>query len=215
MFSLADNSYPEIKLIMASTAPLSQPLAQQVQARFGCPVWEIYGSTETGSVATRNPCLDQPWQLLPGIQLKLIKGSWLLSAAHLPETIVLQDCLELLGSSRFRWLGRNQDMVKIAGKRSSLSALNQQLTSIPGVLDGVFIKPETEPNHATGIRRLMALVVAPGATEASILAALRQCIEPVFLPRPLYLVDRLPRAANGKLTRASLEQLLNDLGTQS
>jgi acyl-coenzyme A synthetase/AMP-(fatty) acid ligase len=178
-------------------------------------VWEIYGSTETGSVATRNPCLDQPWQLLPGIQLKLIKGSWLLSAAHLPETIVLQDCLELLGSSRFRWLGRNQDMVKIAGKRSSLSALNQQLTSIPGVLDGVFIKPETEPNHATGIRRLMALVVAPGATEASILAALRQCIEPVFLPRPLYLVDRLPRAANGKLTRASLEQLLNDLGTQS
>jgi acyl-coenzyme A synthetase/AMP-(fatty) acid ligase len=37
--------------------------------------------------------------------------------------------------------------------------------------------------------------------------ALRARIDPVFLPRPLYLVDTLPRDANGKLPRANLESL--------
>ena len=42
----------------------------------------------------------------------------------------------------------------------------------------------------------------------ALLEALRRDIDPVFLPRPLYLVDALPRAANGKITRDGLEALL-------
>ncbi|MGQ0810317.1 MAG: AMP-binding enzyme, partial [Nitrospiraceae bacterium] len=63
----------------------------------------------------------------------------------------------------------------------------------------------------TGSGRLTAFVVAPGMSAAAILAKLRQRIDPAFLPRPLYLVEALPRNETGKLTR----QNLCDLGIRN
>jgi len=54
------------------------------------------------------------------------------------------------------------------------------------------------------VQRLGALVEAPGHDEADILALLRQRIDPVFLPRPLRIVEALPRNATGKLPRQAL-----------
>jgi acyl-coenzyme A synthetase/AMP-(fatty) acid ligase len=53
----------------------------------------------------------------------------------------------------------------------------------------------------------MAFVVAPRATEREIMAALRRAIDPAFLPRPLVKVERLPRAATGKLPLEALRAL--------
>jgi acyl-coenzyme A synthetase/AMP-(fatty) acid ligase len=57
---------------------------------------------------------------------------------------------------------------------------------------------------AGGVRRLAALVVAPGMAAGEILDALRAGVDPVFLPRPLKIVAALPRNAAGKLPRAAL-----------
>ena len=51
-------------------------------------------------------------------------------------------------------------------------------------------------------------MVAPALTEAQILEALRRCVDPAFLPRPLRRVERLPRNEVGKLPRARLLELL-------
>jgi acyl-coenzyme A synthetase/AMP-(fatty) acid ligase len=51
-------------------------------------------------------------------------------------------------------------------------------------------------------------VVAPGLDAPRLLAALRELMDPVFLPRPLLLVDALPRNHTGKLPRAALQALL-------
>ncbi|TAM12673.1 MAG: AMP-ligase, partial [Rhodanobacter sp.] len=59
-----------------------------------------------------------------------------------------------------------------------------------------------------GVHRVAALVVAPTLDEAAILAALRDAIDPVFLPRPLRRVAALPRNETGKLPRAALLALL-------
>jgi hypothetical protein len=56
--------------------------------------------------------------------------------------------------------------------------------------------------------RLAAIVVAPNVDAATILAALRERIDPAFLPRPLHLVDTLPRNALGKLPRAEILRLV-------
>jgi acyl-coenzyme A synthetase/AMP-(fatty) acid ligase len=95
-------------------------------------------------------------------------------------------------------------MIKVAGKRTSLEDLNARLRAVPGVADGVFYMPE-------GAERPMAFAVAPSTSKASILDALRRDLDPVFLPRPLHLVDALPRAANGKVTRDGLEALRRGL----
>ncbi|KAB2912656.1 MAG: beta-hydroxyacyl-ACP dehydratase, partial [Dechloromonas sp.] len=51
---------------------------------------------------------------------------------------------------------------------------------------------------------------APGLTARQITVALRQRIEAIFLPRPLLLVDKLPRNSTGKLPRADLQALYAD-----
>ncbi len=48
-------------------------------------------------------------------------------------------------------------------------------------------------------------MVAEGLTEAQVLAGLEPAVDPVFLPRPLVRVRKLPRNEVGKLPR---EQLL-------
>ena len=54
----------------------------------------------------------------------------------------------------------------------------------------------------------MAFVGAPGKTVESLLATLRQKISPVFLPRPMYLVEALPRNHTGKLVKEDAETLI-------
>jgi 3-hydroxymyristoyl/3-hydroxydecanoyl-(acyl carrier protein) dehydratase len=83
------------------------------------------------------------------------------------------------------------------------------LIRVPGVVDGVFWLPDAAPGTAgeSGDARLTAFAVAPGIDKAAIVARLRDRIDPVFLPRPLLMVDSLPRNAAGKLSRDGLRAL--------
>ncbi|MDP1534066.1 MAG: beta-hydroxyacyl-ACP dehydratase, partial [Rubrivivax sp.] len=132
---------------------------------------------------------------------------------HIDSPTALADVIELTGagpvSTTFLLHGRHADLVNIAGKRSSLAYLNHQLNAIAGVQDGVFLLPrEDSPD---GIGRLAALVVAPGLTPAALTRALRERIDPVFLPRPLLFVEALPRNATGKLPSQFSQDLLATL----
>jgi acyl-coenzyme A synthetase/AMP-(fatty) acid ligase len=77
------------------------------------------------------------------------------------------------------------------------------------VHDGVVF--QLDPCPRTGVARIAALaVVAPGVGEAEVLSALREHVDAVFLPRPLRLVDALPRNETGKLPREALAELLRN-----
>lgn len=115
---------------------------------------------------------------------------------------MLQDVLELRDDGRFVVRGRNADMVEVGGKRASLADLTRRLMSVPGVRDAVVFQPEAVGGAA--VQRLAALVVADGLTEAQLLEQLAPLMDPVFLPRPLMLVARLPRNDVGKLPRDEL-----------
>jgi acyl-coenzyme A synthetase/AMP-(fatty) acid ligase len=51
-------------------------------------------------------------------------------------------------------------------------------------------------------------VVARGVDRDTILYALAQQLDPVLVPRPLVLVERLPRNETGKVPRAALLAVL-------
>ena len=187
--------------VISSTMPLEAPLAQAAEALWDCPVEEIYGSSETGMMALRRTANGPSWTLCEGLTITSTGGAAQVRGGHLDAPFTLTDRVELEGGRNFRLLGRIGDMVKVAGKRTSLEDLNARLRAVPGIADGVFYMPD-------GADRPLAFVVAPQASKASILEALRRDLDPVFLPRPLYLVDALPRAANGKITREGLEALL-------
>lgn len=203
---IESESRARVEDIVCATAPLSVGLARAAEERTGATLHEIYGCTEAGQVATRRPTLSPEWEALDGLRLVPDGERASVSGGHVEEPTALQDVIEVRPDGRhFLLHGRSADMVNIAGKRNSIGYLNHQLTSIPGVADGVFFLPdEAEPD---GITRLTAFAVAPGLTSAQLLDALRERIDAAFMPRPLYLVDALPRGLTGKLPREALRQL--------
>jgi acyl-coenzyme A synthetase/AMP-(fatty) acid ligase len=209
---------PAVDLLLSATAPLSQSLAVAAETRFAAPLFEIYGCTETGQLASRRTSAGATWQTLPAVRLWREGESVWAEGGHIESATRLNDDIELVGedSTHFLLHGRHADLVNIAGKRTSLAYLNHQLNAIPGVRDGVFLLPPEDATDAPeSVHRLVALVVAPELTPAALLQALRVRIDPVFLPRPLLFVDALPRNATGKLPSQAAQVLLAGLRSQT
>ena len=122
----AQLTWPELAFVISATAPLSLHLAERAEQIFNAPVLEIYGCTEAGSIASRRTLEGEHWLLYDGFQL----AGHCLSGAHLPEPTPLSDVIEVCSENRFRLLGRHEDLINLAGKRSSLAYLNHQINQI-------------------------------------------------------------------------------------
>lgn len=206
-----DIALPPLDFLVCATAPLSPQLAVAAQQRFAVRLHEVYGCTEAGQVATRCTAQTPEWQTLDGVELREDEhGTWV-RGGHIEAEVLLNDVIEVRGTDRFLLHGRMSDLVNIAGKRTSLANLNYYLTSIDGVLDGVFVMPD---EHGDGVTRLTALVVAPHLTSDAVMQALRRRVDAAFLPRPLRMVRSLPRNSTGKLTREALEVLVAELAAE-
>lgn len=196
---------PAIDLLLSATAPLSVQLASAAETACKAPLYEIYGSTESGQLASRRTTADLAWELLPGVALQQEGDQTFAGGGHVEGRVVLSDVIEILANGRFLLHGRHADLINIAGKRTSLAYLNHQMAAIPGVVDAAFFLPDNESPEA--ITRLCAFVVAPSLKSQEVLAELRQRLDPIFLPRPLVFLDGLPRNSTGKLPRSELQVL--------
>jgi acyl-coenzyme A synthetase/AMP-(fatty) acid ligase len=194
--------FPQVALTVSATAPLDRALAREVEAKLGGRLLEIFGSTETCAFASRRTAQDELWKLHDGVRLESTAEGTLVAAPWNRQPILLQDHVELHGTGEFRVQGRNADLIEVAGKRASLADLTRRVLAIDGVQDAVVFQPVAEA--VATIRRLAALVVAPGRSVEQIHEQLAASVDPAFLPRPLLLVDALPRNELGKLPRAAL-----------
>ncbi len=202
---LARVALPPLELVLSATAPLSPQLALQAEATYGARLIEIYGCTEAGQVAARRTTQGEVWATLGGLRLHAEPGAdgerYIVQGGHVVEATPLGDVLDLLDSQRFRLLGRANDLIHVAGKRSSLAHLDFTLNRIEGVDDGAFWLPD---EVVEGVVRPVAFVVAPNRSAREIVRALREQLEPAFVPRRVVHVAALPREATGKLSAATL-----------
>jgi len=216
---------PPVDLVLSATAPLSPQLAAQAEASMGACLGEIYGCTEAGQVAARRTTQGETWTTLGDLRIEReIAGPtgagnegvetgerFIVRGGHVIEPTPLADLLVLHDERHFRLLGRANDLIHVAGKRSSLAHLNFHLNRVEGVEDGAFWLPEAGdlPALAGGteleaVHRPIAFVVAPRLTARQVIDALRAELEPAFVPRRIVQVPALPREATGKLTAGAL-----------
>ncbi|MEO7403340.1 MAG: AMP-binding protein, partial [Burkholderiales bacterium] len=200
---------PHLDAIISATMPLEVMLANEIEQRWATALYEIYGCTEGGSLATRRVTESARWHMLPGVTIAMRDDTAWVENGHLTEPVPLADQIVVHTPDTFDLFGRSANLVKVGGKRTSLEALNAALTGLPGVRDGVFFVPDLDRDE-----RLTAFVVAPGLSSRDILAGLRAHIDPAFLPRPIVMVQNLPRNELGKIPRAALESMAAKRGRQ-
>ncbi|MGY6276242.1 AMP-binding protein [Methylomonas sp. MgM2] len=199
----AGGNWENLAGVISATDTLTERQARETAAILGQSPHEIYGSTETLSFARREQLRDRLWQPYSDVRISQSPaGQTQIESAHLPSEATLQDSIRIREDGRFEILGRDSDMVKIGGKRSSLSELNRRLLDVEGVEDGFcFLQ------HGGRV----AAVVVSALDKQSIREKLRPFVDEVFLPRKIHIVDAIPRNATGKLSAAGLESLISGL----
>lgn len=200
--------FPPVRTVICATSPLDPALARDVERYLSTQLFELYGCSEAGSVAWRWPTREPAWQFFREFRPDTNGCRVRVSARHLPDPVSLADAFEFHADGRFTLCGRDGDLVKIGGRRASLSELNNRLLALDGVDDGVVFHPASLGLADTG--RLAALVVSETRSAEHIRRELATVVDGVFVPRPIRLVDALPRSATGKLRRRELLELIGD-----
>ena len=196
-----------IDSIVSATSPLSIDIASNAERILGANIFEIYGCSESGAIATRRTSKNNEWELLEDYSIKVSGKSTLLKAIGYEDLIDISDQIKIIDNNFFYLLGRGGDLVKIGGKRESLSGLTCKLREIDGIDDGVFFIPKEDANSRL---RLAALVVSSVLRKEKIMQLLAQTIDSVFLPRPLKIVDNLPYNKLGKLPLNDLIKMIHN-----
>ncbi len=197
-------TFPDCEFVLSATAPLTSEIAKNIESLCKTTVKEIYGSTETGAIATRKTATELLWMPNPNIQFERKGNEWEINATHFTKPQLIADQLEFEGH-KFLVTGRNSDFIKISGKRGSLAQLNVLLNSIDGIDDGLFYMTDSSSRNT---QRVSAVVVSKTLKKKQIISLLRRKLDPVFLPRPLVIVEEIPRNTLGKLSRQDLEKLI-------
>ncbi len=200
----SSGDWSNITAVISSTAPLAKELAVHIETRMNTRLYEIYGSTETLSFASRQPAHESAWTLYPDAGLKTNDNHTFLQTSYFQQPVELDDVYQILPEHRFNVLGRATDLIKIAGKRASLADLNQRLLKIQGIEDGCFIQMKSP-----GPDQRLGLIVVSNLTEQTIRDELKQYLDSVFLPRVIVYTNELPRNSVGKLLESELKLLLN------
>lgn len=194
--------------IVTSGSLLRAETSRAVSAVLGtCPL-EIFGSTETGSVASRRRSESELWTLLPSVDATADAERRLVIRSPFAAEAVLtmSDAVEFVGERHFRLLGRTDRRVKILESFVSLPAVEAVFEGHP------FVSRCRAEACGDSVSRIGALVVLSEegvkrlkrGTCGALLAQLRRDLLPVLggaaFPRRVRFVRCLPVDARGKVT---------------
>lgn len=197
---------PDLRVAVSGGELMPAEVARRFAERFGTPVGEAYGTTETGIIA-----MDVAGQLrpsvgraAPGMVLRVREGA-------LDVAMDASPYLFDSGGEQYRdgWLhthdraaidddgavhlyGRSDSLVVVGGLKVDLAEVEHVLRAHPGVDQVVLVH--------TGV--IEAYVAGNGGPDQDDL--LRWCRERLAdykLPRVIRVLESLPRTANGKLVR--------------
>jgi acyl-coenzyme A synthetase/AMP-(fatty) acid ligase/3-hydroxymyristoyl/3-hydroxydecanoyl-(acyl carrier protein) dehydratase len=223
-----------LQAIFSSGGPLLADMAAATQQLLGHRPIEIYGSSETGGIAWRQPqelagaARDESWQPMPGVNVRHNSEHDCLevSSPHLPDEqwLRMADRVEFAAgqnpAQNFYLRGRADRIVKLEEKRISLDQIERLLLASPLAAEvRVLVHQESSPSPSR--RERIAAFVVPTAAGRAVLeqqgklalntqlrAVLADAIESVALPRLWRYLEALPANTQGKTTLASLTALL-------
>ncbi len=197
-----------ISQIFSAGAPLQQDRAQEVAATLNCAVEEVYGSSETGAVATRRADIWSPWQPLPRVDIKVRRGCLLIDAPYLAAEVERPfpsaDRAVTRGSG-FKLQGRVDRIVKIEGKRISLQQVEDAVSQLEWVdaCSSLVLQAERVSIalaivlNELGLARLLR--DGKPKMDKCLRRISREGFDAVLIPRRIRYLAELPLSSQGKV----------------
>jgi acyl-coenzyme A synthetase/AMP-(fatty) acid ligase len=217
----AINGYPfaprSMRLAFSSAGLLAAEDAAAFSSQTGVGIAEIYGSTETGGIASRIRAHGQSdFQPYAGIDVKIegeqlkVRSDYLSPELALDEEgyFTIGDRVRTTVGDRFELLGRADGIIKVGGRRVDLEAVRQYLKRQPAITDALAISLPV----GRGRENLIVAVVEghPGTVD---LTSLRlDGLEALARPRRIKVVEKIPVTAAGKYDRKTIEALFRSDG---
>ncbi|TPQ21690.1 class I adenylate-forming enzyme family protein [Streptomyces sporangiiformans] len=200
---------PELRVAVSGGELMPPDVAARFAERYGVPVGESYGTTETGVVAmdaggTLRPSVGRA---APGVVVREHKGELDVALEESPYLfdsggtqyadgwLHTRDRATVDDTGAVRVHGRADSLVVIGGLKVDLTEVENVLREHPAVEQSVLVHEDVTEAY---------VVVAAEGESPSAEELLRWCRERLAdykLPRVIRLMESLPRTSNGKLLR--------------
>jgi len=186
-----------LRLALSSAAPLDPGDAAFFLDKTGLAIRELYGSTETGGMATRTYGENQGfWKPFACLEWKILAERLCVRSPFVSPDLprdeegffMTADRVAMAEGNGFRVLGRADRIVKVAGKRVDLEEIREKIRRIPGVTDAHI---EALPQKGARQAEIVALVASERPAR-EVRAAIRSMDDPCGSP-----AERKDRPAAG------------------
>ncbi len=195
--------------VISATMPLSVELASQFERKFGIPVLDVYGTTETGAIGIRRLTASDHFLSLSSNRIEANSDHIRVHSVISGESRLVTDVAEVSSDGSFQLLGRRRDVLKLGGLRLSTHFLRQIFIDSGAVADcEIFVS-----GFETSTPRLAIVYTGTRPiSRAELVAAVKPHAPLTFVPKLIRMVDSIPRTANGKPDITALEGLCADVG---
>jgi acyl-coenzyme A synthetase/AMP-(fatty) acid ligase len=200
---------PELRVAVSGGELMPPDVAARFAERYGVPVGESYGTTETGVVAmdaggTLRPSVGRA---APGVVVREHKGELDVALEESPYLfdsggtqyadgwLHTRDRATVDDTGAVRVHGRADSLVVIGGLKVDLTEVENVLREHPAVEQAVLVHED--------VTEAYVVVAAEGASPSAeeLLRWCRERLADYKLPRVIRLMESLPRTSNGKLLR--------------
>ena len=226
-----------LRFIRSSSSALSAETMRQLESRFGAPVVEAYGMTEASHQMASNPLPPgerRPGSVgrATGIEIGVMDDDGVLLSVGAPGEVAIKGPSVIDGYANnpeanaksftrgwFRTgdqgvldaggylslVGRLKEMINRGGEKIAPREIDDVLLKHPAVAEAVAFGT---PHPRWGEEVAAAVVLKGDTSEKELIAFAREHLADHKVPRKLFLVDRIPRTATGKIQRRAVAEEL-------
>ena len=183
-------------------------------------VIEVYGSTETGGIATRCRAEGKSeWQPFSCVRWTIDNDRLSVASPFLSPNLPVNkkgffttgDKASDTGKGTFMLHGRADGIVKIGGKRVDMSVIEQKIKSLPSITDAWVLSLPSRSGREPDI----AALVVTKKTLTYLRKAFARVLEPTHMPRRIVLVSAIPTTLSGKRDHQAALSVLNEQGNKA
>ena len=201
-----------LRMAFSSASPLADAAADSFTAVTGVPIYDVYGSTETGGIASRCRAGGKDdFTPFGCVDIRIEKERLKVRSRFLSPQLPVDgrgffEAADRVVAGRdgtFTVTGRADGVIKVGGRRVDLAEVRHRTLQMDGVRDVLILARPV----ATGRGNEILALVETDLPGDAVRRHLANFLEPWAAPRAIRVVSKMPVTTTGKYDREAVSRL--------